>query len=842
MFFAKKPKLFEVFYRKGVLQKQTIPRKDRRYGGHRLKATRLTALLCILLCISSKHVGPNSSASSTRLFDRLAVSLTNAKSLFSFTERRFSNFLLVDSVVSIFSAYYVDKKQGAERFLLGKLVETLNSYADVSARSSVKHVWLEVRSKKYQIPLPKKLSVTRVSNILIKAATFLDTNAPEIFTRSKKQYQSHNGAVIHILNETLASIDAHSVVLSPELYRELIEGTEGSFGGLGIVVGVQDSVLTVIKAIDGSPASSAGLKQGDRIISINGFDTYGLKLDDLIQKMRGPPNSKVELKVLVKNSLKPKNIFLHRKKIDVSSTDMTLEKVSDNRHIAKIYLEHFSNRTSEDVEANLNHAQRKLGDKLSGIILDLRGNPGGLLDQAVLVADLFLNKGNIVITKGRTEEEIEFASSYQRFAALPIIVLLNEDSASASEILAGALQDHDRAVVIGQRSFGKGSVQTIFELPGKMAMKITIAKYFTPSKNQIQGQGIVPDIWLEYAGIKGKNTLLNAQRLKLGRNFTRSTPSVFPSYYYKQPGSNKDHELSLAKSLLSKYNTKNKSFSADSFLGAKKNQIADAVSSNAKKSKIALQKAIGIHWAEQGFRDRQYSPVVKLGLPKIYSNPGKWVKIPYSIHNKGTSAGSRVSVYLYERGKIYSTQEHLVGTHKPGKVVSGFFEIRVPGDFSHNQINLKLGVATDVDPMKSAEKNVVVKVAPVKEPNLAYSYKLVSESKTKDGGLELGERASLEIEFMNKSKKPVNNVFQKLTNLSGKQLHLQFRKKLSGFKLLAGEKKKVYLDIKAGNVLQAGDLEIGVKIDAGGLRKPMFKVLKVETRPILSNRQLPIAH
>jgi len=794
--------------------------------------------------MSSKQLGQGqSSAKHISAFKPIANSLDKAKALFSFTEKKFSNFLLVDSVVSIFSAYFVDEKVGSEDVLLSKLIETLNSYADVKAHMSVSNIWLEVRGKKTKIKLPAKISITRVSNILIKAATFVDQHAPEMFVRAKKQYAKHNGPVVHILNDILESIDPHSVVLSTELYRELIEGTEGSFGGLGIVVGIQDSVLTVIKTIGDSPASRAKIKRGDRVLAIDGFKTYGLKLDDLIQKMRGPPNSGVRLTVLGTKSQRPKSIDLKRKKIDVASTEMEIEKIADKQHIAKIHIEHFSNRTSEDVESNLDDAQRKLGDKLSGIVLDLRSNPGGLLDQAVLVADLFLGKGNIVLTKGRKEEEIEFASNYQRFKNLPIVVLINHESASASEILAGALQDHDRAVVIGQRSFGKGSVQTIFELPGSMAMKITIAKYFTPSKNQIQGQGIVPDVWTEFVYGEGKYTGLNAQRLKLGRNFLRSSPSTFPSYYRRSPTNDEDFEFAMATKLLGDYSVSAKTFSAKKFLAQTKSTRDKYLGHAMLKATGALKKNAKVTWSRQGVTNEGYRPLVKLGLPNIYSSPGQWVKIPYTVTNNGNAPGSRVSVYMFEKGKTYSTQEHLIGVHKPGQKVSGFFRLRVPGNYAQNQMNLKVGLSSDVDPITTSEKDVLVQVNQAQEPSVSYSYKMISENKNKDGALETGEHATLELEFRNSGKRPVENIHLGLTNLSGKQVVSAFRgKKRSIARLSAGKPQKMYIELDAGNSLQLNDLELGVKMDAGGLRQPKFKVLKVKTKLPASPRGSRIAH
>lgn len=295
----------------------------------------------------------------------------------------------------------------------------------------------------------------------------------------------------YAINGMLSSLDPHSSYLDAETFKDMREQTKGEFGGLGIEVTMDNGWIKIISPIDDTPAFKAGLQAGDYITHIDGTTVLGETLTQAVEKMRGPLKSKVKLTIRRKNK-EPFDVTLVRDNIKIQSVK-TEEK---DPAVGYIRISSFSETTTDDVKKAIDKIQKNNPDELAGYILDLRNNPGGLLDQAVSVADLFLNEGEIVSTRPRRDEEM------QRYSATkgditknkPIVVLINEGSASAAEIVAGALQDHKRAVVVGMRSFGKGSVQTVIPITGMGAIRLTTARYYTPSGRSIQAKGIEPDI------------------------------------------------------------------------------------------------------------------------------------------------------------------------------------------------------------------------------------------------------------------------------------------------------------------------------------------------------------
>ncbi|NWL76748.1 peptidase S41 [Pseudomonas taiwanensis] len=289
----------------------------------------------------------------------------------------------------------------------------------------------------------------------------------------------------------LSNLDPHSAYLEPEDFQELQESTSGEFGGLGIEVGTEDGFVKVVSPIDDTPASKAGIQPGDLIVKIDGQPTKGISLMEAVDKMRGKAGSKITL-TLVRDGGRPFDVELVRAAIKVKSVkSQLLEKGYGYLRITQ-----FQVNTGEEVGKALAKLRKDNGSRLSGLVLDLRNNPGGVLQSAVEVSDHFLRKGLIVYTKGR------IANSELRFSAdpadasdgVPLVVLINGGSASAAEIVAGALQDHKRGVLMGTDSFGKGSVQTVLPLNNDRALKLTTALYYTPNGRSIQAQGIVPDI------------------------------------------------------------------------------------------------------------------------------------------------------------------------------------------------------------------------------------------------------------------------------------------------------------------------------------------------------------
>ncbi|MFJ2334633.1 S41 family peptidase [Pseudomonas helleri] len=297
----------------------------------------------------------------------------------------------------------------------------------------------------------------------------------------------------------LSNLDPHSAYLGPEDFAELQESTSGEFGGLGIEVGSEDGNIKIVSPIDDTPASKAGIQAGDFIVKINGQPTNGLTMTEAVDKMRGKVGQKITL-TLVRNGGAPFDVTLTRANIQVKSVKAQL--LEDG--YGYIRITQFQVKTGEEVAAALAKLRKENGNKkLKGIILDLRNNPGGVLQSAVEVVDHFIKKGLIVYTKGRLpNSELRFSATGKDLSeAVPLVVLINGGSASASEIVAGALQDQKRGVVMGTPSFGKGSVQTVLPLNNDRALKITTALYYTPNGRSIQAQGIVPDIEVNRAKI-----------------------------------------------------------------------------------------------------------------------------------------------------------------------------------------------------------------------------------------------------------------------------------------------------------------------------------------------------
>ncbi len=319
----------------------------------------------------------------------------------------------------------------------------------------------------------------------------------DVFERVRSDYvekPDDSKLVESAISGMLTGLDPHSSYMDAKSFRDMQVQTRGEFGGLGIEVTMEDGLIKVVSPIDDTPASKAGIMANDVISNLDDEAVQGLTLNQAVDKMRGPVNTKIRLKIIRKGQDNPIDVTLVRDNIRVRSVRARIE--ADD--IGYIRVTTFNEQTTEGLKREIASLTTQIGaDKLKGFVLDLRNNPGGLLEEAVTVSDAFLERGEIVSTRGRNAEETQrrVARSGDLTKGKPVIVLINGGSASASEIVAGALQDHKRATVIGTRSFGKGSVQTIIPLgSGNGALRLTTARYFTPSGKSIQAKGIVPDI------------------------------------------------------------------------------------------------------------------------------------------------------------------------------------------------------------------------------------------------------------------------------------------------------------------------------------------------------------
>jgi carboxyl-terminal processing protease len=292
----------------------------------------------------------------------------------------------------------------------------------------------------------------------------------------------------------MARLDPHSVFMRPDVYKAMRDETTGEFDGLGLEVTLEDGALTVVSPVAESPGERAGIKPGDRILSIDGTSTKDLSLGEAIRRMKGPAGTKAVLEVMREGFAAPQKLTLVRDRVRTQSVDMRV--LDPARRYAYVRVRAFQERTDRNLRKALDDARTAMSGQIRGLVLDLRNNPGGLLDQAVRVADVFLTSGTIVTTAGRGKRnvEVERARDKETEPAYPMIVLVNRGTASASEIVAGALQDQERAVIMGTTTFGKGSVQTIIELEDGSGLKLTVARYYTPKHRSIQELGIAPDV------------------------------------------------------------------------------------------------------------------------------------------------------------------------------------------------------------------------------------------------------------------------------------------------------------------------------------------------------------
>ncbi len=370
----------------------------------------------------------------------------------------------------------------------------------------------------------------------------------DVFERVRAEYVedvSDEELIEAALNGMLTSLDPHSSYLTAKNFRDMQVQTKGEFGGLGIEVTMENGWVKVVSPIDDTPAFRAGLQPGDFVTHLDGEPVTGLSLSEAVDRMRGPVNTDIRLTIR-RTDVEPFDVRVTRDTIRIQAVKAKLEDT-----IGYVRVTAFNERTDSGLKNGMDELDRQAaaaGKKIEGYVIDLRNNPGGLLDQAVAVSDAFLDRGEIVSTRSRDPEETQRFNAHNGDLAkgLPIVVLINDGSASASEIVAGALQDHRRAIVLGTKSFGKGSVQTVIPLPGHGAMRLTTARYYTPSGRSIQAVGIEPDIKVQPAKIEtvarnGERRSESSLRNALGNENAppeKATPTEEPAEDKNAPAPN----------------------------------------------------------------------------------------------------------------------------------------------------------------------------------------------------------------------------------------------------------------------------------------------------------------
>ncbi|HTR84382.1 MAG TPA: S41 family peptidase [Reyranella sp.] len=353
----------------------------------------------------------------------------------------------------------------------------------------------------------------------------------DVLERIRRDYVEpvdEKSLIENAINGMLASLDPHSSYMNPKAYKDMQVQTRGEFGGLGIEVTMESGVIKVVSPIDDTPAAKAGIQSGDLIFALDGEPVQGLTLQEAVDKMRGKIGQPIKISVRRGNK-DPFDLTLVRESIKVKSTRYHIE----GGDVGYIRVTSFTEQSTSGVLDAVDHIKKEAGNKLKGYVLDLRNNPGGLLDQAISMCDAFMDKGEIVSVKARKAEDVQRWNAKPGDVAngLPIVVLVNGGSASASEIVSGALQDHRRAIIMGTRTFGKGSVQTIMQVTGGGAIRLTTALYFTPSGRSIQKEGIKPDIEVEQAKVETIQSRPGFREENLRRSIANPTdkPAATPA-------------------------------------------------------------------------------------------------------------------------------------------------------------------------------------------------------------------------------------------------------------------------------------------------------------------------
>jgi carboxyl-terminal processing protease len=576
------------------------------------------------------------------------------------------------------------------------------------------------------------------------------------------------------VNGALSTLDPHSILLKPDAFAEMKTSTKGEFGGLGIVISVRDAELTIISPLDGTPASRAGLKAGDVIARIGDVSTVSMPIEEAVRMLRGPEGSKVAIWVTRKSWTEARRFTMTRERIKIESVEGRL--LSDN--VGYIKIKSFQQNTGKDLDTQLAKLEGSAKGKLKGIVMDMRNNPGGLLEQAIRVSDRFLSSGDIVTTVGygnklREPKRARWPGTENQ---LPIVVLVNRGSASASEIVAGALKNLDRAVVMGERTFGKGSVQVLYDFADNSALKLTIAQYLTPGGISIQNEGVTPDVELTPAWIRKEGIRLfynpqghreNSLEKHLERSESTQEPAVQPRFSMRylvdeseEPDEPEEIEdLSQFKEdfqirLAREYLTSVGSNSRNKMLDAGATFIKSRSSTELGRIATSIQ-AMGVDWnaepspnggpskknASGGLQAKLL--IVSKGEKKPYIEAGEDLEMEAVVTNTSDQPLYQVRGVLDTEHPSFRGREFLFGRIDPGKSREWKITTKVPREAASRSdlVTLKLS-SEDGDIAAGAVLPVITRFMP--HPQFAYHYVIDDEKRGDgDGILEPGEGVEL---------------------------------------------------------------------------------------------------
>lgn len=684
-----------------------------------------------------------------------------------------------------------------ERLLKKAFREMERGIAPLRIHTTDDSIQIWVGDHKGRIPIAHPIDFDQITSLMKQVLGFLDKNYTGRVEERDREYLALTGII--------DGLDPHSNFLPPKIFNEFKIGTKGNFGGLGIVIGIRDGQLTVIAPIEGTPAYEMGIRANDRIMQIGGEAAINMSLTEAVEKLRGPVGSLVSLVIQRTSSAMPVHVTLRRALIQIKSVGATM---LPGGKVALLKIKNFQEDTALEVERHLKKIRAQY-PRLKGVILDLRNDPGGLLDQSVEVADLFLNSGVIVKTVESAMTKTDQASPGDEFETLPLAVLINEGSASAAEIVAGALQQNDRACVLGNRSFGKGSVQTVYELKDGSALKLTIAKYLTANDYEVQSVGITPDIQLIpitvgndhvdlFENVKTREADLREQN---DEDIAEPAPTLPPSRFQlkyldkeKPEGTEGDENagkiileqdapVRLAEELLLVKPESGKE--GTTHCSDLSNEIAPLLHTWEKAEDLKLEQAlqkVNVAW-ERG--KKQGRPQAKISVELQDETgaavkslvPGQSGKIQMTVENTGTGPYYRLSAVTQSDDPLFSNMEFPLGRLDPGQKKAWTVPLKVQDMVSERSEPVHFAFHELYDRTPHDETmDLTITVPP--NPHFTYHYEVV-DGQTKEtkgngnGQPEEGETVGIKITVKNdgdgEGPKPVVN----LKNNGGEEVFLE---------------------------------------------------------------------
>lgn len=727
-------------------------------------------------------------------------------------------------------------------------------------------IWVDDASQAFE--LGKLDELWEVTMALRDIFRFLQTKITDPVQRRDIEYAAINGM--------LSTLDPHSILLKPESFDEVKMTTKGEFGGLGIVISIRDGALTIIAPIEGTPASAVGLKSRDKIVQIGEEGTINMGLDEAVQRLRGRAGSPVTISVLRKGWTEPKRFTLVRAVIKIES--VTSKLLEDK--IGYIRIKSFQGNTYDDLETHLEKLKAQNSNQLlKGLILDLRNNPGGLLDQAILISDRFIDRGPLVITvgEGNRKREVKQAHDSGNENQYPIAVLINGGSASASEIVSGALKNHNRAFIVGQQSFGKGSVQVLYDFKDRSALKLTIAQYLTPGDLSIQSVGVVPDIIVSPSIVEKDGLHLfiddDSPREKdlekhLEQHGANNLTSTSVKIYHLMPKEKDeasdgnttdskdvedsvndvfhyDFETRLAHDVLIKAQTQDRqAILKQAWPVLQDRYVAEDQTIAKRFQELSVDWERDPSYPTSGAMqtsldtETQHAPDASIKIAtdsnKQMVLAGETITLTATVQNHGNKPLYRLYAVSQSDNPLFKNLEFAFGKVLPGQTRSWDMKIKIPKEMPAraDAVTVQLGDARGLTQVQSGETFVCIQER--NKPRFAYSYRIDDQKPgakgNGDGVLQVGETVNFRIDVQNLGSGVAEDVTVTLKNLSGKELSLsKGRQKLGA--LAVGERKTAELKFSIPAKLPEDVAKVRLLIYDGNLGTSIAETLQLPLSP-----------